>query len=303
MSAQPDLTVGVVLYDTDTDLVDRCLRSVVREATATGLGVEVVVVDNASAVPVEPIAGARVVRSDTNLGFGRACNRIVAEAAGGVTLLLNPDAALEPGSLDALWQAVDRPGSAPALWGGYLVRDGRVQVDAYWHWWSSAEHLLRRPRAKASLPPVGAEPTHVEKLCGGALAGRTADLRLLGPFDESFFLYGEDADLSLRARSAGFGLVLLPRMVVEHEAASSMAAHSGLVEEARADAALRVVALHQPYLLSLLARVDMVLFTLAGLRHGRSSTSARTRLRRLRQVRRWSLHRTVPRFDPSRSSS
>ncbi|MFZ1287046.1 MAG: glycosyltransferase [Candidatus Phosphoribacter sp.] len=301
MTDFPTMTVGIVLFNGDPGLLDQCLASVAREAAAADVDVEVLLFDNASTEPVRPPAGAVVIRCEDNLGFGRACNRIVSQAGGAVTLLLNPDAALGPGSLTPLLEAARAARPGEMLWGGYLCRDGQGQVDAFWHWWSSAEHLLRRPRVAARLPTAGDAPMEVEKLCGGALAGFTSDLRTLGPFDESFFLYGEDADLSLRARAAGYRLVLLPAMVVEHYAAASMAAHSGLVEEARADAALRVVALHQPYFYGLLARLDMVLFTLAGLRHGRSSTSARSRLRRLRQVRRWGLHRTVPPFAPRRS--
>lgn len=301
MTSTSVLTVGVVLFNSDPILLERCLTSVSNEAATAQIQIEVLLFDNGSALPVTPHPGARIIRSEDNLGFARACNRLVSEARGTTTLLLNPDAALAAGSLAPLLRAAQVEQPRTTLWGGFLSRSGRIQVDAYWHWWSSVEHLLRRRDVAAALPVAGSPPVEVSKLCGGALAGFTSDLRDLGPFNESFFLYGEDADLSLRARAAGFRLLLLPEMVVEHQAASSMAEHSGLVEEARADAALRVVALHQPYAYALLARLDMLFFTIAGLRHGRSSTSARTRLRRLRQVRRWGLHRTVPPFDPTSS--
>ncbi|KNX36186.1 glycosyltransferase [Luteipulveratus halotolerans] len=296
---RPWLSVGVVAYNAPAEMLDRCIASVRAEATRLGRDVQVVVVDNASPRPVleRPEWRAEVVRSGDNLGFGRACNLMIEHARSDLVLLLNPDAWLVEGSLDAVLAM--ESDATPALYSGYLMAHGAVQVDAYWHWWTSTERALRRRRVAAGVRAIEGPSTPVGKVCGGALLARTDVLRALGPFNPDFFLYGEDADLSLRAAAAGHALLLLRELVVGHEAAFSMKESSVLVEQARADATMRLAALHRSYPFALWVRLDLACTTIAGTLGGRTSVSAASRMSRLRQVRRWGVRRYVARLDPN----
>ena len=292
-------SILVVTYDPDLALLEACLDSVRREFRRASTPFEVLILENGSpdAKYAEDLGSdVRVIKSHSNLGFGVAMNKLVRAASGDYCLLLNPDAILERESAVALTEALD----ADAVYVGRLQRGERLQVDAYWLWWTSVEHFLRRPFVRRSLSSalIRSRRIPVEKACGGALAASRNLLLEYGPFDQGFFLYGEDADLSLRLQRDDIRIWLLPAVRVTHHAADSMARHSALVEEARADAAIRLSAIHRAYLFSLWVRLDLTLVTLAGIWAGGSSNSARTRLRRIRQVRRWGMRRTVPAFRP-----
>jgi GT2 family glycosyltransferase len=57
----------------------------------------------------------------------------------------------------------------------------------------------------------------VPALCGAACLLRRRALEQTGPFDESFFMSYEDADLSFRLRTAGWRIVIAPRSIVRHQ--------------------------------------------------------------------------------------
>lgn len=296
------VTVGVVVYDTDPDLLSRCMESIRREERRSGLPVEIVVVDNSSSAALRSRFADGCDRwiPSTNDGFAVAANRCVREATREYVLLLNPDAALGEGALTELVR-LHTPGSVLC---GWLQAPGQgLQVDALMFWWSSTQRLVKRRRERRRLLREGAthDVVSVSKVSGGAAFGLRRELLEFGPYDEEFFLYGEDADFSHRFRRAGGRLYAVPGATVEHAAASSQESHSDMVEDARVDAAIRLTAHHLPVVLDYLARLDLVAVTLAGaLVPGRTSSRQRsTRLRRLRQVRRWGLRRRVERFRPS----
>ena len=295
------ISVLVVTYDPDLALLRSCLDSVRNEFRHASVSFEILILENGSrdAAYTENIGSdVCVIKSHENLGFGVAMNKLVKASSGDYCLLLNPDAMLESNSAAGLVEALEA--DADAVYVGRLQRGGSLQLDAYWLWWTSLEHFLRRPSVGRALNAAAGTSLRVpvEKACGGALAASRKLLLEYGPFDQGFFLYGEDADLSLRLRRDGVSIWLLPAVRVTHHAAASMDRHSGLVEEARADAAIRLSALHRSYLFSLWVRLDLALVTIAGLWAGGSSRSARTRLRRIHQVRRWGVRRLVPPFRP-----
>lgn len=298
-----DLSVIVVTFRTDQDLLRRCIASIRAAAGAAEIDAQLIIVDNSADSSLAAFRGSADVWVDTgeNLGFARACNIGIEKADAPITLFLNPDATLSAESLSNVSEVVSSTG-VPALFCGWLEQNGVTQVDAFMIWWTSTGRLMRRRRYRRLLDAesrTGA-PVAVEKVSGGALFGRTKDLRFLGPFDERFFLYGEDVDLSLRGRATGFSLFAHPGVVVEHLASSSMASHSTLVEAARADAAIRLNAYHLPYWASLLTRLEFAAISIVGLFPGlsRTSGSSRARFARLLQIKRWGLRRESPPFRP-----
>jgi GT2 family glycosyltransferase len=134
---------------------------------------------------------------------------------------LNNDAVVESSCLDLLVKAasdspetgllsphiVSMTNAAPALVRGWLVL--AVVRDSG----SGAE------RGRTSRGP--GSPREVDYATGCAMLIRPAVVRSVGSLDARLFAYCEDLDFSLRARNAGFGVLVVPRARVHHAAADS----------------------------------------------------------------------------------
>ena len=168
-------------------------------------------------------AGAEVIELRANPGFGAASNAGLAAAAHDVTVLLNPDCELLDGSLAAL--AALARGHPRALHAPRLLNaDGSVQRSAH-PLPGTAGALLPALVHPPLLPRAlreRAEPHRADRArtvgwaIAACLAGATATLRRLGPFDPAVHLFAEDMELGLRARAAGIATVLHPRLRVRH---------------------------------------------------------------------------------------
>lgn len=176
---------------------------------------------------------------DGNRGFGHAHNGVLPGLDSDFHLVLNPDVELDPPALAAgiaflqghadvvlvMPKARDEHGAPqflgkryPSVWvlflrafaPRWLQRLQQARLDAY-----EARDL------QAGSEPVGGIPI----ASGCCMLLRTAAFRALGGFDERYFLYFEDFDLSLRLATLG-RLVYLPAMGVVHHGGE--AARKGL---------------------------------------------------------------------------
>ncbi|OZE36432.1 hypothetical protein CH278_05960 [Rhodococcus sp. 05-2254-5] len=292
--------VIIVCFNSDLQLLQGCIASVVDSYAASEMQGNVILVDNASVLPVSEVmdcSGLVVFRMDENVGFGRAVNYGVSMSDADFVLMLNPDAAIKPNGLRLLVDASESVGRG--IIGGWLQKDGRVQSDAYMQWDFSVARMLNRRRFSDRLAEMQSDLIPVDKVCGGALFARKSILHELGPFDPRFFLYGEDADLSRRAARKSISLFVARRVEVEHIAASSQKEYGTLVERARADAAIRITSYHRGRLVSLLQRIELATITLVGaVAGGASSSNRRARLARLGQIWRWGLRAETPAYRP-----
>lgn len=207
-----NVSVVVVNYNGGEDVL-RCLRS------AAGPGVELVVVDNASA-DGSPDAIARefpdaiLVRNPRNVGFGAAANQGVRATDAPWMVLVNPDAVVRPGAIDRLVATLrERPRAGAA---GPLVRnpDGTVQPSkrAFPTLWQAALHGIaglvwpNNPGTRAYTladAPMDA-PRTVGWVAGNAMALRREAFDAIGGFDEAFFFFVEDVDLCRRMWDSGW---------------------------------------------------------------------------------------------------
>ncbi|GAA1998105.1 hypothetical protein GCM10009739_04440 [Microbacterium ulmi] len=226
----------IVNYNTRERTLE-CLASLERIGMP-GLGV--VLVDNGSTDgSVDAIRArhpeATVVAAGENLGFARGVNRGVASSDAEWVLLLNPDASVFPGSIEALLAfAQAHPGHG--LYGGRTVReDGSVDPSSCWgapSVWSllcfatGLSTAFRRSRVfdPESLGRWERDTVReVPVVTGCLLLARRADWDRIGGLDETFFLYGEDAEFSARARRRGYRPVVVPDAVVQHDVGGSTA--------------------------------------------------------------------------------
>ena len=193
-----------------------CLASLQRFPAAAPI--EVVVVDDAStdatSAVLPLVANLVYVRNEAALGFGRTVNRAAGVARGRFLHLLNNDAQVRPGAIDALLAAFDDPavglaGSKLIFPSGHLQEAGAViRADGMVEFVGPFDDPAR-PEYN-----VGREVDH----CSGASVMVRRELfRELGGFDDAYApAYFEDCDLSLRVRGRGLRVVYAPRSEVVH---------------------------------------------------------------------------------------
>jgi len=215
-------TVVVVLHDSAAELAV-LLRSIDAHLDARP---QLVAVDSGSRDGGAARAaewGAEVLELPDNPGFGASSNAGVERARHDVCVLLNPDCELLDGSLTALAKlARVHPHALHAA--RLLNADGSVQRSAH-----PLPGTLGTVAGAALHPPLlpgplreRLEPFRAERArtvgwaTAACLAGETAALRSLGPFDPAAHLFAEDMDLCLRARKAGMPTVLHPQLRVRH---------------------------------------------------------------------------------------
>jgi GT2 family glycosyltransferase len=223
----PSVGVVIVTYNSERFL-DRCLDAVARSTTAP---TSVVVVDNASRESwyLDRLAtthpNVRVIRHTTNVGFAAANNiGIDALAALDVVLVLNPDAFVSPSFLGDAAALMEQHPEVGALNPKLLQADpttfaptGRIDCAGILHTWYGA--VYDRGQGQADQQQYD-RMEDVPALCGAAMLCRMAALNDVAPdgeyFDESFFMYKEDIDLSYRLRRAGWRTLYAPQLVVHH---------------------------------------------------------------------------------------
>ena len=195
--------------------------------------VEVIVVDNGSAdgsdADIERRFGARVrlIRAGRNLGFGAGNNLGIREARGRHILLLNNDAVAAPSLVREMVKAAEADASIGMVAARVLDYARRDVLD-------TAGHLLypdglNRGRGRLEEDRGQYDTCSTALFPSGAAALYTRRmLDDVGLFDESFFLYGDDAELGLRGRVAGWGCAYAPQAVAYHRYSRSAGAYSTL---------------------------------------------------------------------------
>jgi len=204
------------------DLLRACLNSLRRQE---GVCFETIVVDNGSADGSADMAeaefGARVIRNAGNRGFCAANNQGIAAARGEFIALLNNDAEAEAGWLAALHQACAAAPDVGMAACKVLVWEDPRRID-------KAGHLIfpdgqNRGRGTGELDQRQYDREEdVLWPDGCAAMYRKEMLDAIGGFDEDFFAYGDDAELGLRGRIAGWRAVYTPHAVVRHHRGSTL---------------------------------------------------------------------------------
>ena len=189
-----------------------------------GMSAQVVVVDNGSSDGTVDLVSARddcrLIRS-TNDGYAAGINvGIGAVEPTDALLILNPDVVMAPGSIRTMVDALSEPGVgivAPRVQDSAgelqlsLRRDptlGRALGLSATNLACFSEHLGR--------PGDYDAPRTVDWAVGAVLAVSWECHRVVGAWDESFFLYSEETDYSLRARDLGFLTRFEPAAVAVH---------------------------------------------------------------------------------------
>jgi GT2 family glycosyltransferase len=217
VSQPPPLSVILVAYNSRNDL-ERCLPSLVAQSVSH----EVIVVDNSPGDGTaewlaDSFPDVRVIVPHANDGYAGGNNAGIRAARGELVLVLNPDTVVLPGALEALVSTAQTHPTAfvtPKI----LTDDGRVNACGNRMHFTGITTCLGLGEPADAYRGVFSVPL----LSGAAILAHRDAWKALDGFDESYFMYFEDTDLSLRARLLGFPLLCNADAVVVHAYAPTM---------------------------------------------------------------------------------
>src|SRR5262245_8694420 len=195
----------------------QCLRTIVQH-TAAG-GYEIILVDNGSDdatrdLPAR-IRGVRVIRNETNLGYGPACNQGAAEARGAFLLFLNNDAFPLAGWLEPLRAVLAEEPTVGAVGPQLLYPDRRLQEAGAILWQDGRGWNYGRNDDPRRSPYR--HRRDVDYCSAACLLVRRSVFERVGGFDPRFSpAYYEDADLCLEIARLGYRVVYQPAARVVH---------------------------------------------------------------------------------------
>lgn len=225
-----DLTVIIVSFNT-RDLTLKALETLYDNAGHVHM--RVIVWDNASSdSSADAIAAhfpqAELIRSSENLGFAVANNRAAELARSEWLLLLNPDTETHVNAIEALLNFAKAHPEAGIVGGRTVFPDGSLNPASCWNkitmWslFSSAVGLTGLFRNSNLFNPegIGGWPRdtvrQVDIVVGCFLMISTKLWRELGGFHSKYFMYGEEADMCLRAAKMGYRPMITPDAQIMH---------------------------------------------------------------------------------------
>lgn len=225
-----DLSVIIVNYNVKYFL-EQCLHSVIK--SMQGLVVEVIVIDNNSVdgsthMMKEKFPEICLIANKENVGFSRANNQGIEIAKGRYVLILNPDTIVQEDTFRKCIGFMDENTNAGAL--GVKMIDGKGNflpeskrslptplVSFFKIFGLSSLFPKSRLFGRYHLGYLDNSETHkIEILPGAFMMVRKAVLDRTGYLDETFFMYGEDIDLSYRIIQAGYDNYYYPETTIIH---------------------------------------------------------------------------------------
>jgi len=208
----------LILGFRDAPGLRRCLAALAANLPVTIPSETIVLANGASdevlSVLRGEVTGVRVLHSPVNLGFARGCNRARAAAAGEYLVLLNDDAEVESGWLEALVQTADGDPHAGAIGGKMLDHAGRLAEAGQVIWRDGSTLGVGRGDPQNAYSYL----RRVDYCSAAALLVRAEVWDAVGGMDEGYFpAYYEDVDLCLAIRALGYDVLYQPRARVRHD--------------------------------------------------------------------------------------
>jgi GT2 family glycosyltransferase/glycosyltransferase involved in cell wall biosynthesis len=227
-ATSPDISIILVLFN-QAPLTLKCLQAITSNAQ---LAIEVLIVDNAStdqtSALLDRVDGARIIRNAENRQFVYGVNQAAKLASGRALLLLNNDAFIRGGSLEAAWSTLFSRPEIGAVGGPLLLPNGKLQEagSIVWNDGSCSGY----GRGCNPDAPAFRFAREVDFCSGAFLLIRRSVFEALDGLDEAFApAYYEEVDLCMRMREAGWQVWFEPGAIADHfEFASSPSTRQAL---------------------------------------------------------------------------
>lgn len=238
----PQLSIIIVNYNV-RHYLHQCLQSIWQQKDIDLAQIEVFVVDNASSdhsvnyikakFPSASYPQLRLVSNRRNVGFGRANNQALAKAKGEYILFLNPDTILPEHTLARTLAFANKQSDFGAIGAKMLNNNGGFALESRrglptpWVSLCKMSGLVKLfPRSRrfgkyylGHLSREVAAP--IDIISGAFMMTRKSVLNQVGAFDEDFFMYGEDIDLSYRLIKSGRHNYYFPTPILHYKGESA----------------------------------------------------------------------------------
>ena len=198
---------GTVVAYHNRDEILECLAGL--KDRTKGVDLSLYVVDNGSddgtpAAVRAAFPDVTVIDNGANLGFGAGHNKVLPLLSSRYHVMVNPDITLEMDTIGAMVSYMEDHPEVGLMMPDIMNPDGTRQIlpkhDPSWWYMIAGKFLpsVRKAYCRGDEPMD--EPTEIEFCSGCFMMIRTELFQKLGGFDELYFLYMEDADLSRRVR-------------------------------------------------------------------------------------------------------
>jgi len=244
-TTSPDFQLDIIIVSYNTaELTLRAIRSVYTETRHTRFNL--IVVDNdshdGSADKIaDEFPDLTLIRSPTNTGFSGGCNLGARQSNAELILLLNPDTVVLDGAIDKLYQFAQAHRDN-GIWGGITLNND-LSLNTHNAW--SRPTTLTLLFSALGLSKLFSDSCFFNKAnygCWQRNSEREVDIvqgcffltsRTLweqqGGLDESFFMYGEEADYCLKAIDKGYQPIITPQARIIHHGGASETTFSGKI--------------------------------------------------------------------------
>lgn len=221
------ISIVIVSYNV-CQLLDECLQSVQR--ALQGIDGEIWVVDNDStdntvAVLQPRYPDVHFIANKDNVGFARANNQAIRQSDSEYVLLLNPDTVVYEPTIRGCIDFMDHHPEAGGAGVRMLTREGFSAPEsrrAIPTPWVSMLKMLGFTRRYYMSDLPWDQPGRIEVISGAYCFLRRKALDRIGLLDETFFMYGEDIDLSYRLLKDGWQNWYLPLDIIHYKGESTV---------------------------------------------------------------------------------
>ncbi len=224
-----DMSIVLVCWNNKAYL-DPCLKSLYEGGLKSSF--DVIVVDNGSTdgsqqMLAEKYPDVMLIQNDGNVGLGKASNQGIEATNGHYVLLLNNDTLVNGPALDVLVEYLDAHPEAGATAGRLLNPDGSFQSGFASFSTLLEEFLIVTHIGEIIWPgyPSHGDANEIKEtgwMSSACLLLRRAALDQIGLLDESYFIYGDEADLQYRLNKGGWKVVFVPNSSIIHFGGRSM---------------------------------------------------------------------------------
>jgi len=221
----PPLVTFIVVNWNGAAILDECIYALEKQ---TYTPTEILVVDNGSTDSSREILQRhpqiRTILNPTNRGFGPANNQALLQSNGEVIAFVNNDTVLDPDWLSQIVQPLHTNPDVGMCAGKTLSYFHRDRIDntghlLYWDGVNRGRGRMQKDEGQFDSLDSALFPS------GCACVFRAETLRQIGCFDEDFYLYGDDTELGLRARLAGWNCAFVPKAIAYHRYSASTNAY------------------------------------------------------------------------------